>query len=164
MQSARYSWRMRRWLSKLMLSVGLGLAVTAQAGTGRVLKVLPEFLDLKGQTSLSPSLYERDAYQAVLREHPDRRSGIRFFVQWKIAGGIWEPLTVRLELRGAATGGLPKQLVLDTPVENTGSQFSHWVEVTLKGGEYQQFGGITAWRATLWEGKHLLGEQRSFLW
>lgn len=155
---------MRRWFFSAVLAGALGLLPAARAGTGRVLKVLPEFLDTKGQTSQSPSLYERDAYQAILREHSDRRSGIRFYIQWKTKGGIWEPLTVRLELRGAATGDLPKRLVLDTPVENLGGPFSHWVDVTLKGDEYRRFGGVTAWRATIWEGKHLLGEQRSFLW
>jgi len=129
-----------------------------------VLKVLPEFLDLKGRTSLSSSLYERDAYQATLRAHPAQRSGIRFFIQWKTSGALWEPLKLRLELRGAAAGNLPKQLVFDLPVENIGSPFSRWTDVTLTGEDYKQFGGVTAWRATLWEGAHLLGAQQSFLW
>ena len=34
---------------------------------GRIVKTLPLLLDLKGQTALSPSLYDRDAYQAHLR-------------------------------------------------------------------------------------------------
>jgi hypothetical protein len=154
-----------RWSLICLLVAGwLALALPARAGTGRVVKVLPEFLDLKGRTSLSPSLYERDAYQAVLRNHPNQRSGIRFYIQWKTKGGIWEPLKLRLELRGAAAGNLPKQLVLDLPVENTGGWFTHWTDVTLKGEEYKQFGGVTAWRATLWEGNQLLGAQQSFLW
>lgn len=134
------------------------------AGTGRILKVLPEFLDEKGRTTLSPSLYERDAYQAVLRTHPSRRSGMRFYIQWKTKGAIWEPLVVRLELRGTAMGHLPRRLVLDNYVENVATPLSRWVEVDLVGAEYKEFGGVTAWRATLWEGRQMLGKQQSFLW
>jgi len=137
---------------------------SAHAGTGRIVKVLPQFLDLEGRTSLSPSLYERDAYQAVLREHPERRSGIRFYVQWKTKGPIWEPLKLRIELRGIAKGTLPNQLVLEDPLVNSSSPFNHWTEAGLEGHAYKEFGGVTAWRVTLWEGQRQLSEQKSFLW
>ncbi len=147
--------------------VSMSLLLTAgsmEAGTGQVLKVLPEFLDLKGRASLSPSLYERDAYQLVLREHPERRSGIRFAVQWKTKGAVWQPLKLKIELRGIAQGNLPRQLVLEEALENTGSMFTRWANVRLEGAAYKEFGAVTAWRVTLWEGKALLGEQKSFLW
>ena len=162
--NADYWCVMRRSLIWLFGAGWLAVTLPSHAGTGRVLKVLPEFLDLKGRSSLSPSLYERDAYQAQLRTHPAQRSGIRFFIQWKTKGGIWEPLKIKLELRGAASGNLPKQLVFDLPVENIGGWFSHWTDVTLSGEDYRQFGGVTAWRATLWEGNQLLGAEQSFLW
>ncbi len=155
---------MLRALLWLLGTGWLAMALPVHAGDGRVIKVLPEFLDLKGRTSLSPSLYERDAYQAVLRAHPAQCSGVRFFIQWKTKGALWEPLKVRLELRGAAAGNLPKQLVLDLPVDNIATPFSRWTELTLSGEDYKQFGAVTAWRATLWEGARVLGEQRSFLW
>ena len=139
-------------------------ALPAVGGTGRVIKVLPEFLDLQGRTSLSPSLYERDAYQTALREHPERRSGVRFYVQWKAKGPIWEPLKLRVEARGVARGNLPQLLVLEEPLQNAGSKFTHWASPSIEGLTYRQFGGVTAWRATLWEGKRLLSEQKSFLW
>jgi hypothetical protein len=139
-------------------------ALPAAAGTGRVIKVLPEFLDLKGRTSLSPSLYERDAYQAVLRNSPEKRSGMRFFVQWKTSGAVWRPLRLRLEMRGIAQGNLPKQLVLENPLENTGGLLTHWADFRLDGVAYKNFGAVTAWRVTLWEGETLLDEQKSFLW
>lgn len=154
---------MRHPLICLLALALLGSAFEAEAG-GRILKVLPEFLDSKGRTSLAPSLYERDAYQAQLRAHPNRRTGEKFYIQWKTTGPIWEPLTVRLELRGTAQGKPAKQLVIDTPVENLGGPFSRWTEISLAGQEYKDFGGVTAWRATLWEGSRQLGEQRSFLW
>ena len=143
---------------------GLALTWTAQGATGRVVKVLPEFLDLKGFNSVSPSLYERDAYQAVLRQHPEKRSGLRFYIQWKTKGGVWEPLKLRLELRGIAQGSLPKRLVLEEPIETTGRGGSHWAGITLKGQAFKDFGEVTAWRVTLWEGDQLLSQQQSFLW
>jgi hypothetical protein len=141
----------------------LTLAVGASAATGRVIKVLPHFLDLKGQHALSPSLFDRDAYQAYLRLHPLERSGIRFDVQWKMRGSAWEQLKVRVEMRGSARGAPPVEEVLEQVVEPAG-WFSKWASLSLTGDEYRRFGELTAWRVTLWEGKQLLGERKSFLW
>ncbi len=158
----------------------LTAAFSAQAATGRVIKVLPQFLDLKGRVALSPSLYDRDAYQAQLRQHPAQRSALRFEIQWKAknqksqAGSqkaearnqkpetALTGLKLRVELRGAAEGNAPRQAVLETAVKP--GVFSKWTALTLSGEEYKKFGEVTAWRATLWEGDQLLGEQKSFLW
>ncbi|HWX21532.1 MAG TPA: hypothetical protein VN578_16645 [Candidatus Binatia bacterium] len=153
---------MRPTLAWLIL-LWLALPLPAEAATGRVLKVLPQFLDLKGRNSLSPSLYERDAYQAVLRAHPERRSAMRFNVQWKTKGPVWDPLKVRVEMRGIVEGNLPKQLILEEPAQ-PGGWFSHWTGLTLTSQQYKTLGEVTAWRVTLWEGEQLLGEQKSFLW
>jgi hypothetical protein len=148
------------WLLPLCLLLG---TLPARAATGRVIKVLPQFLGTNGLASLSPSLYDRDAYQFQLEHHPNWRTGMRFMVQWKSKGPVWEPLTIRVELRGTAQGNLPKQLVIDKPVEPA-RWFSSWTSVALSGEDYQGFGEVTAWRVRLWEGKQVLGEQRSFLW
>ncbi len=140
------------------------LCLPAWAGTGRIVKVLPEYLDLKGRNSLSPSLYERDAYQVYLREHPEKRSGMTFYTQWKVKGWIDEPVKLRVELRGPAAGELPKQMKLEKEVEPTVGLFSHWTSLTLAGEDYKRFGHVTAWRVSIWQGNKLLGEQKSFLW
>src|SRR4051812_18089333 len=88
-------------------------AISANAATGRVIKVLPQFLDLKGQHTLSPSLYDRDAYQLVLRNNPEQRSGMRFAVQWKAHDSSSAPLKLRIELRGTATGNLPPRTSIE---------------------------------------------------
>src|SRR5437867_11725609 len=111
---------MRRFLMWLGLSCWLVAAVSAHAGTGRVMKVLPHFLDLKGRHALSPSLYDRDAYQAYLREHPEQRSAIRFDVQWKLKSAAYSPLKLRLELRGIAKAALPKEFLLEQSVDSGG--------------------------------------------
>jgi len=69
----------------------------------------------------------------------------------------------QIELRGIAQGNLPSQLVLETTVPPSG-WFGYWTRLLLTGEKYKQFGEVTAWRATLWEGQRLLGEQQSFLW
>ena len=72
---------MRRCFLLLTL-VSLVTASPLQAATGRVLKVLPFFLDKKELHTLSPSLYERDAYQAQLRKHPELRTGLLYRVEY----------------------------------------------------------------------------------
>ena len=64
----------------------LFVADAAQAITGRVVKVLPMYFDHKGRHMVSPSLYERDAYQAYLRSNPELKAGMLFSVQWKAKG------------------------------------------------------------------------------
>jgi hypothetical protein len=155
---------MRAVLTMILAGLLLALDPTAASANGGLVKVLPEFLDLKGRNSLSPSLYERDVYQVTLREHPERRSGIRFYLQWKTRTPAWEPLLARVELRGITEGRLPRQTVLEQALKNPGGSASHWTEVTLDGQAYKNFGAVTAWRVTLWEGQKLIGQQQSFLW
>ena len=141
----------------------LATTLSAAPATGRVMKVLPHFLDLKGRHTLSPSLYERDAYQAFLRQHTNQISAGQFHIQWKAAGKPTTPLKLRVEVRGASRGDLPKQVVLEKPVER-GGWFSHWTAIPLSRNDYKNLGEVTAWRVTLWEDSQLLGQQQSFLW
>ena len=130
--------------------------------TGRVVKVLPMYLDTNSEVAPSPSLFDRDAYQARLHRHPDEITGIRFDVLWKAHYARGAKLSLRLELRGIGAEGMPTQLDLAGAV--TPQFFHHWTSLTLNGAAYKQFGELAAWRATLWDGNRLLGEQESFLW
>ena len=154
---------MRRLILNLLLFVSLAAAGSAGAAPGRVLKVLPQLLDLQGRHTVSPSLYERDAYQAFLRQHTNQISGLRFAVQWKAGGPGAAPLKLRVEMRGTAQGDLPSHQTLECAVK-PGGWFSHWSFLPLIGADYKKFGNVTAWRATLWDGEKLLSEQHSFLW
>jgi hypothetical protein len=154
---------MRRSLELLLVVFGLSWTLSAAAATGQVLKVLPHFLDLRGRHALSPSLYDRDAYQAQLRKHPEQRSGMRFDVQWKAPGDAGKALKLRVELRGMAKGDLPRRKVLEKEVV-AGSRWSHWAELPLTGKDYKEFGEVTAWRVTLLDGEQVLSAQHSFLW
>ena len=88
---------------------------------------------------------------------------MRFNVQWKTKSPVWEPLKLRLELRGVAARNAPKELGLEIPVEPSGWA-SRWDSIALTGEQYRGLGEVTAWRVTLWEGAQLVGEQKSFLW
>jgi hypothetical protein len=156
---------MRRSFTWVVLAVACLAGWSAEAATGRIIKVLPQLLDQKGRTSLSPSLYERDAYQARLRkpEHTNEISGVVFNIQWKAKGATTSPVKLRIEARGIIHGEAPEAVVLDKTVE-PGGLFSHWTAVPLSRDEYKNLGEVTAWRVTLWEGEQLLGEQHSFLW
>lgn len=153
---------MRGLISGLMVCIALAMAAPAHAATGRVIKVLPHLLDLQGRHTLDPSLYERDAYQAFLRQHTNQISGIRFDIHYKVQGPAMDNLRLRVELRGTASGTLPSKAVLEAAVKP--ARFSHWISLPLTGAEYERFGEVTAWRVTLWDGEELLSDYKSFLW
>jgi hypothetical protein len=147
-----------RWM-KYLVALGLLAALTAQAESARIVKVLPCFLDDKGRHALRPSLYERDAYQALLRRDPTLRKALRFDVQWKGTGP--KDMTLRVEARGNQRGQL-QQISLETKTKK--GFFGNWNSVTLEGDAFTKFGELTAWRATLWNGSQQVAEQKSFLW
>ncbi len=151
-----------RWL---ILAIWMGLAASPVAGAteGRIIKVLPQFLDLKGHESVSPSLYDRDAYQSYLRRNPDKRAGLQFKIRWKAKPASSRDLRLRLEVRGVSRGEAPKAGTLEKTVQQV-HWYSHWASITMDEKTYREFGEVTAWRVTLWDGETLLGEQKSFLW
>lgn len=150
-----------RW-PRLVFLIVLGFALVAKAETAKVIKVLPQFLDLKGRASLNPSLFDRDAYQVALRDNPTNRSAIRFNVQWKAPYQNYDVLTLRIEAKGGK-GKEPTLVIMEQPVKLT-TVFSKWTAVTLSGEAYQDFGELISWRATLLSGTNVVAEQKSFLW
>jgi hypothetical protein len=153
---------MRRYAASfVVLGFLLSTAVT-RADEGKVCKVLPQFLDQKGRQSLSPSLYERDAYQFYLRKHSAQRKALSMAVQYKAKGLDWPKTKLRAELRGLLTNSL-STVTLEEPVKKSGF-FANWTEFRITGDAYKKFGELVAWRVTLWEGDKQLSEQESFLW
>jgi hypothetical protein len=144
---------------KLAILFVIAFALTANAQSEKIVKVLPHFLDTKGRASISPSLFDRDAYQEVLRGNPAKRSGLRFNVQWKAS--YFPSLKLRVEAKGgqgrAPTKNILEQIVKPSPV-------SQWTALTIAGEDYKKFGELISWRATLLDGTNVLAEQKSFLW
>ena len=152
-----------RALLFLLLSLTFASAAPgADAITGRVVKVLPFFLDLQGRNALSPSLFDRDAYQAVLRVQTNRVSGLRFDVLWQATPVLDQKFKVTVDLRGSGTNSVPRIQTLATNVIPASSR--QWTELPLTGEPYRNLGRLVAWRVALWNGGQLLGEQKSFLW
>lgn len=156
-----------RWIPDLTRSWCLAAAVSllvagcsAPRNSSALIKVLPHYLDQQGRSALAPSLYDRDAYQAQLRQDSARRTGLRFDVQWRSADR--EGLILQVEARGVVSNQVT-QVRLYEPLP-VGGRFSRWSEVRLDGPRYRELGELTAWRASLWQGTNLLAEQRSFLW
>ena len=149
---------------KLLVLCGLvcGAIALSEAASVRIIKVLPFYLDQDGRQSLTPSLYERDAYQATLRRNPKLRSGMRFDVQWKARGMDPKRLKLRLELRGSQTG-IYTPMVIERPVKPRGI-LGHWLAFPLDPETCRKLGEVIAWRVTLWEEDRQLAERKSFLW
>ena len=153
---------MRQLLMILLLLGSLSAASAADVTTGRVVKVLPLLLDRKGHAALSPSLFDRDAYQAYLRQHTNEISAIRFDILWSVAPAAPTELKLRLELHGTGPDGLPRATTLEAGI--TPHFFRHWTSLTLGGDDLKNFGNVTAWRVTFWSGDQQIAQQNSFLW
>jgi hypothetical protein len=152
---------MRRFLMILLLFAVLP-AFADGIEKGRIVKMLPLFLDLKGHDAISPSLYDRDVYQAYLRQHTNEISAIRFDFLWQVENPAAAKYKLRIELRGIGSGGKPTRTLLEQ--EAPPPLLRHWNSLTLGSADYRNFGELVAWRATLWRGNQLLSEQKSFLW
>jgi len=154
----------------LILLLSLGVVAAARAAdpiTGRIVKVLPFLLDQQGRNATSPSLFDRDAYQAFLRQHDTNVAAIRFDVLWKATKVLAttapdQTLKIAVELRGIATNGVPRLCTLETNV--VPGTWRRWTALPLAGEDYKNFGQVVAWRVRLWNGGQLLSEQKSFLW
>lgn len=134
----------------------------AHGASGRIVKTLPHFLDLKGRHTIHPSLFARDAYQADLKSRPDLCSGMRFDVQWKARDLKSGRVRIQLEARGSQTP--PRQIAVFEKIVPSDSSFSRWTGVEIAGPDFTNLGSIVAWRITLWDGPELFAEQKSFLW
>ena len=153
----------RQIVGKLLVTLLLLLPAGLIAGEARILKVLPYLLDSKGRHALQPSLYERDAYQANLRTHPELIHGQRYDVQWCSRTGVKVGLSLRLELRSGSGNSVGKSLVLEAPVK-PGWFARGWARFTLTAEQFKELGQVTAWRTTLRHGDSEVAEEKSFLW
>ena len=150
-----------RWLKLLPLLIFFsGRTPESEAASAKIIKVLPHLLDRDGRHTLSPSLYERDAYQAFLRKNPGQCSGLRFDIHWKAKRVAGTRLLLRVEIRGSKEA---KPVLLEQPARPN-HWYRRWSSLRADGDSYQKVGEVIAWRATLWEGDQPLAEQESFLW
>ena len=136
-------------------------AAVAFGGEARIIKVLPHLLDAQGRNAISPSLFDRDAYQMHLRLNPEMISALRFDVQYKtrdIAG----PLRLRIELRGSKTA-MGERHIFETDLK-PGGFFSKWGRLQLDRATSDRIGSLVAWKASLLQDGEVIAVQESFLW
>jgi hypothetical protein len=146
---------LRTWIPLLLSSW------TLFGGEARIIKVLPQLLDLQGRNAINPSLFDRDAYQMHLREKTAEVSALRFEVQYKTRG-IEGPLILRLEVRGSKTK-IGERRIFETELK-PGRWFSRWGRLELDRPTSETIGSLVAWRATLLKDGVSVAEQESFLW
>ena len=152
-------------LLTLVISFWVASCLITKANNPRtdILKTLRHLLDSQGRHSLSPSLLDRDAYQAHLRRYPEKVFGIGFDIQWKHRDR--DPITgvLKLEIRhgdGYTIGEFTKSLDLGLIKKRR----SQWHRIAITGKDFAHMGEIFAWRVSLWEGETELAHQESFLW
>jgi len=148
----------------LLLVGWLLCPAAALAGSAKVVKVLSHLVDAQGRHSLSPSHFDRDAYQAYLRSNREKVSGLRYDIQWRSRFLPQRELELKLEIRGQ---NLPidTTLSLARKVEPRRLDFlTNWSQIVLTREEFDQAGDVIAWRVTLWDGTVMLAEEKSFLW
>jgi len=152
---------MHRFVVVLLLLALPGVCLASTPANGRISKVLPLYLDQQGHDALSPSLFDRDAYQVRLRDGLEPASAVRFDVLWtgKAHG---TGLKLRVEARGVDAQGIPRQVVLEKTVKS--NFFGRWTSLTLGGEDFKHIGSLIAWRVTLWSDNQMVNEQKSFLW
>ena len=145
-------------ISSLVAALLLGVLSSVDAARpGKISKVLPHWLDLQGRHTLSPSLLERDAYQAKLRADRSLCTGIRFDIKW--AANTSGNVKLQLELR---VTGEAKPIVREQAIKP--GRRGGWDAVTLDGDAFKAVGKIIAWRVRLLDGDIELAARRSFLW
>ena len=126
-----------RWFKLLPLVLLFSAsALGTEAANGRIIKVLPHLLDRDGRHTLSPSLYERDAYQAFLRKNPGRCSGLRFDIQWKAKQATGTRLLLRVEIRGSKEA---RPVLLEQPAWPN-HWYRRWSSLRVDGDSYQKVG------------------------
>jgi hypothetical protein len=154
-----------------MLALAAGCSNRGSTPTeARIIKVLPSLLDAEGRASIHPSLYERDAYQALLRKESSKVAGLRFDILWTARpaspGTAASPVVLKLELRGSSHGKDARAgntVVVERPIPR--SQMGRaWSQVVLGPDEFRRVGEVSAWRATLLRNDHVIATTQSFLW
>ncbi len=150
-------------MRKMVLALLLGsLPLAALAGEAKIIKVLPHLLDKQGRNSVSPSLFERDAYQAHLRLNPKEIHGVRYDVQWRNEPTSETPLKLRLQIRSEnSQHGTPT--VIETVVKPSRSK-ARWSSISIPVELYQKLGRVISWKVELLSGADAIAQQSSFLW
>ncbi len=145
-----------------ILLLTLFCVLPANAGSVKIFKVLPHYLDKEGRHALDPSLFERDRYQALLKAHPEKCSTVRFDVLWRNTLSDIDDLNIFIEVRGTKQG--EKTITFTGKLPPKKSVWSKWKKISIPEETFLKIEGINAWRVIIRDGETNLREYRSFLW
>ena len=151
---------MRLLVFFFVVCLGLGSAAESDAKAIQVFRFL---VDAAGRHALSPSLLDRDAYQAHLLEHPEEVGGLRFVTQRKRRSEATANPSIRVEVRHG-DGNTMGEFSKSAPLKVRKTRRSQWHQITISGEEYARLGKVIAWRVSLWDGETRLAQEESFLW
>lgn len=147
-----------------IFAVCFGLGSAAESSHAKSIRVFRFLVDAAGRHALSPSLLDRDAYQAHLQEHPEEVGGLRFVIQWKRRRGETPAKpSIRVEVRHG-DGNTIGEFSKTAPVKVRKTRRSQWHRITISDEEYARLGKVIAWRVSLWDGETMLAQEESFLW
>ena len=147
---------------KLSILLTFLLVFSVQAGSVKIFKVLPHYLDKDGHNTLSPSLFERDRYQALLRLDQTKCSTIRFDVQWRNTLKNFDDLSITVEMRGTKTNS--PTISFSEKISSRKSIWSKWTKIRIPEEDFKELEGLGAWRVMIKNGDEILKEERSFMW
>ncbi len=147
---------------KLSILLTFLLVFSVQAGSVKIFKVLPHYLDKDGHNTLSPSLFERDRYQALLRLDQTKCLTIRFDVQWRNTLKNFDDLSITVEMRGPKTNS--PTISFSEKISSRKSIWSHWTKIRIPEESFRELEGLEAWRVLIKDGDEVLKEERSFMW
>ncbi len=154
---------MRKIVSFLISLWLVGSSISAAEPVVEIKKTLRHLLDSDGRHTKSPSLLDRDAYQAHLKENPAEVNGLRFDLQIRYASRTPAPVTIRVEIRhGKGTDIL--NATFETPFEPKKRRRSQWGKLLIEKKDFRDLGEIIAWRVSLMDGDETLATDESFLW
>ena len=145
---------------KLSILLTFLLVFSVQAGSVKIFKVLPHYLDKDSNNTLSPSLFERDRYQSRLDQ--TKCSTIRFDVQWRNTLKNFDNLSITVEMRGTKTDS--PTISFSEKISSRKSIWSHWTKIRIPEESFQELEGLGAWRVLIKDGDEILKEERSFMW
>lgn len=121
------------------------------------------YLDKNGRHAISPSLYDRDAYQAWLRSHRDKIDGICFDVLWN-AKRCAKEMELVVELVTTVNPKVDPLVIRKKILPPRLGFLGKWTRIELKGEDFVKEGDILAWRVMIIADGQPIAEERSFLW
>ena len=152
-----------QWFFICLIGLASSFSTRALGASTEILKVLPHWLDRQGRHTVSPSLFERDAYQLHLKEHREEVSTIRFDVNWRLKERGLQGCTLHLEARFGSEEGI-QTLEQKTLIETGKRRKKGWSGLRIPEASFDVQSNLIAWRVRVMRGDEVLATRTSFLW